>query len=149
MKRSLEAEFTKTNSLLPASRSIMRYGTFIIFILFLLLSYMCFGDTQPKPTGVFTKMHYNAEGGDVLGLELFVVYSNYGYYVIYQSSEGEPSMPIVIPAIIEGMRITFEVPASIGASGSFEGVISSAGLIGTFSENQQTVHLKRTSRYWQ
>ncbi len=35
---------------------------------------------RPKVTGIFSDMHYSAEGGDVVGAEVFIMYSNDGYY---------------------------------------------------------------------
>jgi hypothetical protein len=135
---------------MPANKeSSMRYRAIVVFALSLLAWQASFSETPPKPTGIFTDMSYHSEGGDMLGTELFVVKSNHGYYVIYQSSEGEPSVPVVIPAKVDGTKINFDVPSSVDSNGSFSGVISNTGLIGTFSDSQQIVHLRRASSYWQ
>ena len=94
-------------------------------------------------------MTYNRDGGDVLGIEVFVVYSGHGYFVVYQSSEGEPTAPVVMPATVAGSSISFVVPASADPRGAFAGTIGDKELTGTFSGNRQTVHLKRKASYWQ
>lgn len=33
------------------------------------------GSKQPKPTGMFSDMEYNEEGGDLLGTEVFITYA--------------------------------------------------------------------------
>ena len=104
---------------------------------------------NPKLTGMFSDMRFNAEGGDVLGQEIFIVYSKHGYFAVLQSSEGEPGRPVVVPATLTGSSVTFRVPADVDLRGEFRGVISQDGLIGTFSGNGQSVNLKRKSSYWQ
>lgn len=102
-----------------------------------------------KVTGIFSNMTYNTEGGDVLGVEVFITYSRQGYFVVYQSSEGEPSMPVVVPAKVTGAAISFDVPAAADPRGHFAGTIDAQELTGTFSGNQEVVHLKRKASYWQ
>ena len=98
---------------------------------------------------MFTDMAYNEEGGDVNGIEIFLVYSNRGYYAVYQSGEGTPSVPVVVPAKVQGVMVTFQVPPAVDARGTFTGTINDKELSGSFSGNGQTVHLKRKSSYWQ
>lgn len=104
---------------------------------------------QPKPTGMFSDMAYNDEGGDLLGTEIFVTYARDGYFVVYQSSEGEPTTPVVVPATISGTSIKFSVPKSIDPRGNFIGTIGLQELTGSFSGNKEVIHLKRKASYWQ
>jgi hypothetical protein len=104
---------------------------------------------QPKPTGMFSDMQYNDEGGDLLGTEVFITYAHDGYFVIYQSSEGEPITPVVVPATISGTSITFVVPKTADPRGSFSGTIGSKELTGSFSGSKEIIHLKRKASYWQ
>ena len=78
---------------------------------------------RPKLTGMFSDMAYNEEGGDLLGTEIFVTYARDGYFVVYQSSEGEPTTPVVVPAAISGTSIKFSVPESVDPRGDFVGTI--------------------------
>ena len=105
--------------------------------------------SPPRMTGMFTDMTYNEEGGDVNGIEVFLVYSNRGYFAVYQSSEGEPSVPVVVPAKVQGTMVTFQVPPTVDARGTFTGTVIDNELSGTFSGNGQAVHLKRKPSYWQ
>ena len=104
---------------------------------------------QPKPTGMFSDMQYNDEGGDLLGTEVFITYAHDGYFVVYQSSEGEPITPVVVPATISGTSITFVVPKTADPRGSFSGTIGAKELTGSFSGSKEIVHLKRKASYWQ
>lgn len=102
-----------------------------------------------KLTGVYSDMSYNNESGDILGDETFIVFSNRGYYVVFQGSEGEPYPPVVVPAKVEGNVISFTLPAAIDPRGKFQGKVTNGELVGTFSRNGQAVHLKRKLSYWQ
>jgi hypothetical protein len=104
---------------------------------------------RQKITGMYSNMSYNNEGGDILGVEVFLVYSRDGYRVVYQSSEGEPASPIVLPARIDGKTISFSLPSNIDPRGNFAGNIEPTELVGRFSGNGQTVHLMRRPSYWQ
>lgn len=104
---------------------------------------------QPKPTGMFSNMAYNDEGGDLLGTEIFVTYARDGYFVVYQSSEGDPTTPVVVPATISGTSIKFSVPKSVDPRGNFVGTIGPQELTGSFSANKEVIHLKRKASYWQ
>lgn len=102
-----------------------------------------------KLTGMFSDMRYSGEGGDVLGQEIFIVYSKGGYFAVLQSSDGEPGAPVIVPAAFKGDEVTFLVPAELDLRGEFHGVVSQEGLVGTFSGNGQSIHLKRKNSYWQ
>ena len=104
---------------------------------------------KPKPTGIFSDMQCNDEGGDLLGTEVFITYAHDGYFVVYQSSEGEPITPVVVPATISGTSITFVVPKTADPRGSFSGTIGAKELTGSFSGSKEIVHLKRKASYWQ
>lgn len=96
-----------------------------------------------------SNMAYNREGGDVLGIEVFIVHSNRGYFAVYQSSEGEPAPPVVIPVKLTGTSVSFEVPPSVDARGNFTGTIDAKGLAGSFSGSGEKVRLERKASYWQ
>jgi hypothetical protein len=106
-------------------------------------------DRKVKVTGIYSDLAYNQEGGDVLGTELFIVLSRQGYYVLFQSSEGEPSVPVLVKAKVSGSSITFELPSEADPRGEFVGKITNDEVIGSFKANGQTIHLKRKNSYWQ
>jgi hypothetical protein len=103
----------------------------------------------PKVTGTFSNLTYNNEGGDVLGTEISIVNSNRGYYVVYQISEGEPAVPVVLPAKVAGSSISFVIPPEGDPRGAFAGTIGDQELSGTFAGNKEQIHLKRKASYWQ
>jgi hypothetical protein len=104
---------------------------------------------KSKLTGIYSDMTYNTESGDVLGDEVFIVFSGKGYYAVFQGSEGEPYPPVVIPAQVDGTSIRFTLPKSVDPRGEFQGNIVGDELVGSFSSNGQSIHLKRKESYWQ
>ena len=104
-----------------------------------------------KLTGVYTNLEYSSESGDVIGMEVFLVYSKKGYYAIFQDSEGEPSIPVVISAKIDSKNITFIIPRNSGTSysGEFKGRFTERGLVGAFKGIKQKIILERRNSYWQ
>src|SRR5438552_13400238 len=65
---------------------------------------------QPKRTGLFGKLQYHKESGDVNGLEVFVMYSRRGYVATIQVAEGEPDVPRVVDVSLIGNNISFAFP---------------------------------------
>lgn len=99
-------------------------------------------------------MAMHDESGDVVGIEIFVVYSRTGYHAVFQASEGEPE-PVVAAATIERARIAFHLPPGAGYSGVFRGEIRNGELTGAFeggqtgSHGEERIRLERGSSYWQ
>lgn len=104
---------------------------------------------KAKVTGIYSDLAFHEESGDVLGEELIIVFSRDGYFVVFQSSEGEPTVPVVTPAQINGQKIVFMLPAPMAERGEFIGKISRNGLVGKFQSSGQVLHLKRKNSYWQ
>lgn len=129
-----------------ASTSVMTAAGFAL----LLCACVAVGNAEDaaRPTGTYTDMRYQRESGDVVGTEVSVVYSRQGYYVVYQSSEGEPGVPVVVPAKVQGVSLQFDVPGATDARGRFTGTFDAAGLVGSFSGSQERVDLKRSVSYW-
>ena len=106
-------------------------------------------------TGVYSDMEFNEEAGDVIGIEIFLVYSREGFQAIFQDAEGSPSVPVVVPAIVKGSEITFELPERNGYSGKFLGRIQKDRIEGHFltgaagREGEPEIVLKRGRSYWQ
>lgn len=101
-------------------------------------------------TGIYTDLSFNPDSGDVLGTEIIIGYSNKGYWAMFQYSEGEPSIPIVIPLEVSNHNISFNLPRSIPERGRFDGEILQSGLlVGKFKINGQKLNLRRGNSYWQ
>ena len=109
----------------------------------------CNNRNHEKITGIYSNMKYNKESGDVVGNEIFIVFSRNGYFAILQSSEGEPSKPVIVPVSVDGVSIKFSVPLDMDPRGDFHGTICNGHLVGKFSGNNQSVNIKRRSSYWQ
>jgi hypothetical protein len=123
-----------------------------------LVSIQTAATAQPKKdvfTGIYTDMHRHPQTGDVLGVELFVVQTNRGIYVVFQDAEGTPRVPVIVPGKIKNNRIEFELPERDGYTGKFEGTITGSAIRGHFTNGQQSSSgtgefaLKRRTSFWQ
>ncbi|WP_367298671.1 hypothetical protein [Hafnia alvei] len=102
-----------------------------------------------KVTGIYSSLSFNTESGDIVGEEIMVVFSNKGYIATYQSSDGEPTIPVVTKVNIVNDTITFTLPPPFDIQGEFIGVISKNMLTGKFKKSNQVLILERKNSYWQ
>lgn len=122
-------------------------NTFIIFSLF--YGSVTIAKLPFKITGIYSILSFNTESGDVVGEEIMVVFSNKGYIATYQSSDGEPTIPVVTKVNIVNDTITFTLPPPFDIQGEFIGVISKNTLTGKFKKSNQVLILERKNSYWQ
>jgi hypothetical protein len=107
-----------------------------------------------KPTGLFGRLEYHKESGDVLGLEIFIVKGRSGYVAVLQIAEGVPDDPIVVPIKLKGSELSFEVQSG-EVSLRYTGTVRPDGLYGrfdnaAFSDRKDGLFLLRRGRsYWQ
>ena len=81
--------------------------------------------------GTFSSYEYNAESGDIQGVEIKVVYTRLGKQAAIQFSEGEPGALIVIPVTCKGSNFSFKIPKTNEVlSANFNGEISKKNLSG-------------------
>jgi hypothetical protein len=111
---------------------------------------------EPQVTGVYSNIYFNRTSNVHLGIELFVLYTRDGYYVLFQEARGAPDVPILVKAEVDQDRIAFELPDRIGYHGRFSGRIGPEALTGSFAEPQLNrvtdtllFTLRRTQSYWQ
>jgi len=103
-----------------------------------------------RPTGMFSNLQYIAEAGDVIGMEVYLVFGHGEYSAIVQCAGGEPGSPIVVSAQVEKMRVSFDLPEGQPECGtSFEGVVSTQGLRGRFRGEGKDRWLPRKKGYWE
>jgi len=128
---------------------------FAASLVFLMATSFSMAETPNKITGIYSDMTFNKEGGDVLGIEIFVLFTRSGYWVVFQDAEGSPSEPVITAAEIKNNEITFSLPERNGYVGTFRGRIGKGVLVGGFDSGQQATFggrefkLKRKSSYWQ
>ncbi len=109
--------------------------------------------TPAGPTGTFTNLTFNEDGGDLLGIEVKIVPSRSGYQAVVLVSDGEPSRMVVVDVTVNGRSISFTVPAqSDGVDAwSFEGTITRSVLKGKITHASgvtERVTLPRRCGYW-
>lgn len=116
------------------------------------------GTAQKKPhiTGFFTNMEYLEEAGDVVGMEVWIVYGGGRYWATVQVAQGTPDPPIVVPATVNGPVVSFSVQESTfntdgspaqGDAVEFKGTVTATGIVGSFAN--QRIRLRRGNSYWQ
>lgn len=105
-------------------------------------------------TGVFGRLEYHEQSGDVLGLEVFVVKGRSGYFATVQVAEGVPDDPVVIPITVEGAVVSFSLRVANNVI-RYRGTVRADGLYGKFDNNAFSTRddghflLKRGQSYWQ
>jgi hypothetical protein len=118
---------------------------------------LSYGQQGPRVTGFFTDMHHIRETGDVIGTEVWIVYSRGAYWATVEIAEGGSDPPVVVPVNVSGSKVKFTVRVPLVDQNwkplpdtifEFAGTVSRGGLrleSGPFG----AVMLKRRSSYWQ
>ena len=113
-------------------------------------------DDPPQIAGIYTDMYFNRTRGSLLGVEIFVIPSREGYHVLFQGAGGNPDVPVLVPANVDGDRLEFVLPERTGYTGKFVGVFRDDALVGSFEPAQINrvtdtweFRLRRTTSYWQ
>lgn len=104
-------------------------------------------------TGTFSTLYYNEEGGDLLGEEIRIVYTRFGFQATYQISEGAPSeLALASIDITKDYEFEFTVPeAKLMSAGTFKGRIEADRIVGVFifiNGNEIPINLPRKKSYW-
>ena len=123
----------------------------------MLFAFVGFAGAAPAPqsglrvTGIYSSLHYNDEGGDLLGMELLIIPDNSGYVACVQIAEGGSPFVVVVPFVVTGSQVQFTLPpGSIYGGAHLTGSFLSDGakLILHWPQGQQEV-LVRGHSYWQ
>jgi hypothetical protein len=107
---------------------------------------VCVGPTfaqSLRVTGLVSNLHFVKEAGDIVGTEIFIMFSNEGLFALVQCAEGSPSAPVLVPVMASGAEISFKVPAdskSHCSGGEFNGRVTRASLQGQWTFGQSTKH---------
>ncbi|WKE66661.1 hypothetical protein PVT67_05295 [Gallaecimonas kandeliae] len=105
----------------------------------------------PRISGIYSNLEYNEEGGDFLGMEVFIFPSGGegAYKALVQIAEGGFPFSALVSVKVAGLQVEFTLPKGGEYSGvHFSGSIRKNELI--LLENQGSKeHLKRGKSYWQ
>ncbi|MEK7775440.1 MAG: hypothetical protein AAB305_06110 [Candidatus Zixiibacteriota bacterium] len=147
-----KATFWQSNDI----ATLIRVATVLLLSLGLLAGLLCATEESETPkqleTGIYSDMHFNQDGGDVIGIEVFLLYSVSGYHVVFQASEGEPCVPVVLKAKVQDSLISFTIPEGVLYEGEFAGWISEGKLHGNitgYSGYASSLNLVLGLSYWQ
>jgi hypothetical protein len=114
------------------------------------------GAEEVPVTGFFTNMEYIDGAGDVVGMEVWIVYARGKYWATVQLAQGEPDPPVVVPVQVLAQQVSFGIKqpsirsdrhSAPGLILKFEGTVTRTSLTGTFANER--VMLKRGPTYWQ
>lgn len=113
-------------------------------------------DKTPQITGIYSDLRRNAETDDLSGTEIIIVGRAPQYYVLHQFWEGSALPPALVPASIDGNKISFTVPAPSGECGYYEATVTARGLEGfctiphPFGDSKgYFFQLPRKKSYWE
>jgi len=99
-------------------------------------------------TGMFSSMRYGTE--DLFGDEIFVVYSDSGFFAVVQCARGGVGRPMVAPAKVNGASVEFTLDEEGSCDAKrFKGTVTGNTLKGRWGRDGEVVTLKRKSSYWQ
>lgn len=103
-----------------------------------------------NPTGTFSSMYYHPEAGDLLGMEIRMVYSRNGFQGTIQDAQGEPDDLIFFTATMDednNVTLTFTEPKT-GKPITISGRITEAGFEKETEWWTGGHLLKRAPSYW-
>lgn len=139
------------------SKHIMK-GVYIFGLFFAISA--CIADegnseSPVKVTGTYSDLCFNAESGDVLGLEIAISMVGEEYVAVFQAGEGVPRKPVVekVDFLGDG-KIVIHVKEDNGYEGELKAEVSEAGLTGMFLSGQlsprgdETFTLIRQASFW-
>lgn len=97
----------------------------------------------------YSSLYYNDDGDDLLGIEILILKSKYGPYILYQESEGGPTALFLQPAKINDNDIEIIFPIDAPRIDQFKGTITPHAISGKFSNSYDgEILLKRKESYW-
>ena len=118
----------------------------ILILAFTMCPFPASAENKLKITGIYSDMNYNAEGGDLLGMEVFIMFSTDGiksdYYATVQMAEGVPTPPVLIKAKINDDQIELSFPYG-SQKMKFKGRVTNDGIKGKFAGQKAQIFLKR------
>jgi hypothetical protein len=107
------------------------------------------GNTPPPGIfGTFTKFEVDrtvAGSGDIDGYEVVVLPGIDHPNVVFQCAAGDVEQPVLVPARVEGLRLSFDVPTG-PCSGHYE--VRLKGNVLVMTHGDETVMLPRGRSYW-
>jgi hypothetical protein len=108
--------------------------------------------TKAKVTGIFSTLAYSAQGGDMVGVEVFITSDGGAFYAIVQCGAGRLGAPILVPAVVDAPQISFTLPKENEANcpdGEVKGTITARGLRAKIADRDWPEYLPRRKSYWQ
>ncbi len=104
-------------------------------------------------SGTYSSFSSHPESGDLLGIEITVLWARGSYYTVFQSSEGEPTVPVIAKADVKDGNIHFILPPE-SPYREFKGVITPCSVTGSFVGGQlspigeKEFTLEKKNSYW-
>lgn len=117
-----------------------------IFLLLVLLLPKHLLAEEVSVTGVYSNLAYHEDSGDLMGIEVHVLYSYSGYFAVVQCGGGDPA---IVSAEVEAETIAFSLDEDGKDNCSlkkYEGHILEEGL--NLKSGSENLLLPRQESYW-
>ncbi len=103
--------------------------------------------------GIYSDLHFNVEGGDLLGTELLILPSadgiNVGWTVFIQIAEGGAPFTATVPLLVTAGKIEFTLPPKgVHRGRKFTGLLRTSEILLAW-DNGKVEHLRRGRSHWQ
>ena len=118
----------------------------VLTLLFLTLSGYLYAEEKPSITGVYSTLAYHENSGDLMGMEIHVLYSYSGYFAVVQCSGGNP---VIVEAKVKENKISFSLAESgdvVCSIRKYEGIIRESDL--KIKNDGGDLILPRRESYW-
>lgn len=127
---------------------ISKLSTCIVTLVIFFFSVIAYAENY---TGTYTNLEYHQESGDLLGIEMRVVFTRKGYQASLQIAEGGISELIIVKLNLKKQALNFEIDSPALYKGIFNGVITEdnlKGLLKYSSGGELEFNLPRRKSYW-
>jgi len=132
-------------------------GALVACALVLLSASIAVSADAVRVAGVYSNLHYNKEGGDLLGAEILIFPSKgpTTFSALVQLAEGGAPFSVLVPVLVTGSKVEFTIPEGGPYGGlRFSGSVSRTELVGRWSSGSafgggDREQLKRGKSYWQ
>jgi len=106
-------------------------------------------------TGTYGSLEFHPDSGDLSGIELKLIFSNDGYYLLFQSASGVPSVPILMRVDVSDGSFVVKIPEGTDYSDAIlKGKFSGKGVYAEFTNGpifpngEKKNFLHKTTSYW-
>ena len=105
-----------------------------------------FAEEKPSVTGVYSTLAYHEDSGDLMGMEIHILYSYSGYFAVVQCSGGDP---VIVRAEVKENSVSFSLSESddeVCSIRNYKGIVRQNDL--KIKKDGGDLVLPRRDSYW-